>query len=71
VFPGFLGENGLITSLENYPNGAYWEAKLLFYGLEYGEMKEGLFWGSGIPHKTGTKTYSFTCTASPSETIFL
>jgi hypothetical protein len=45
----------LITSPENYPNRPLWLAKLLLYGLEYGEMKEGLLWGSGIPLKTDTK----------------
>jgi len=39
-------------------------------GWRIGKWKEGLFWGSKIPYKTGKRTYSFTHTASPSETIF-
>jgi len=55
------------------PNSTFRGADLPFIGLEWSRGKTGsrpVFWGSGIPHKTGTKTYSFTHTTSPSETIF-
>jgi len=32
--------------------------------------EKGLFWGVGIPHKTGREPALLLCTASPSETIF-
>jgi hypothetical protein len=55
---GYTGSESEITDFTWRKTGLFipfWLAKLNFYGLEYGEMKEGLFWGSGIPLKTDTK----------------
>ena len=52
-FSGFFGENGFISGLKNYPDRPFWLAKLLFMGWSMGTWKEGLLWGSKIPHKAG------------------
>ena len=42
VLSGFFGENGLNTSLKNYPDRPFWLAKLHFNDLEYVEWGKNL-----------------------------
>jgi len=54
LFPdnGFVCAGSKINGFTERKTGLiipYWLANLFPDGLEYGEMKEGLFWESGIP----------------------